>query len=91
MRWWQVQEPGDVGPFAVICIGDDDLIRRYVPGEGLVDWPPMAMWIFGDEAGATEITQDQAVKLIKAGVGQLPDGLDTTSSRGSSPTVAAPD
>jgi hypothetical protein len=89
-RWWKIQEPGDPGPVAVATLGADNLIRRYVPGEGLVDWPPMNMWVFGDEHGGTEISQAEAVKLMKAGVGKIPDGVDTASSRGAAGTVAAP-
>ena len=85
-RWWKIQEPGDSKPVAVAFLGDpESLLRRYVPGEGLVDWPPLAMWILGDEPGATEITEDEAIKLMKAKVGKLPSG------RGSAKTVGTPE
>jgi hypothetical protein len=48
------------------------------------------MWILGDEPGATEITESEAVELISAGVGAMPAGVDTASSRGSAPTLPAP-
>lgn len=90
-QWWKIQEPGDSAPAAVAYLGSDNLIRRYVPGEGLVDWPPMTMWVFGDEIGATEIDEAEAVKLMKAKVGKLPAGVDTASSRGSAETLGTPE
>lgn len=89
-RWFKIQEPGDAKPFAVVFMGDDMLLRRFVPGEGLVDWPPMAMWIFGDEIGTVEITKEEAARLMKANVGKLPADLDTEDSRGTAPTLPVP-
>lgn len=90
-KWWKIQEPGDNGPSAVAYLGSDNLVRRYVPGEGLVDWPPMAMWIFGDEIRAIEIDEAEAVKLMKAKIGTIPEGIDTASSRGSAETIGTPE
>lgn len=88
-KWWKIQEPGDRVPTAVVYLGDDMLVRRYVPGEGLVDWPPMVMWIFGDEHGATEISQAQALSLIKAGVGKLGKGVSLPVGT-RAPTIPVP-
>lgn len=88
-KWWKIQEPGDRVPSAVVYLGEDMLVRRYVPGEGLVDWPPMAMWVFGDEQGASEISQAEAVKLIKAGVGKLGKGVALPGSS-RAPTIPVP-
>jgi hypothetical protein len=90
-KWWKIQEPGDAKPAAVAYLGDDNLIRRYVPGEGLVDWPPLTMWVFGDEIRAIEIDEAEAVKLMKSKVGALPKNVDTASSRGSAETIGTPE
>lgn len=89
-KWFKIQEPGDLRPFAVVYLGDDNLVRRYVPGEGLVDWPAMGMWIFGDEMGCTEISRADAVRLMRAGVGRLSPGLDTSDQRGAAPPLSPP-
>ncbi|SET99068.1 hypothetical protein SAMN04488546_4571 [Geodermatophilus poikilotrophus] len=59
-KWWRLQEPGDALPFAVAYMGDDFLIRRFVPGEGLVYWPSLVMWTHGDEMGAEEISEGRS-------------------------------
>jgi hypothetical protein len=69
---------------------DDYLIRRYVPCEGLVHWPSLIMWTHGDKIRATEISEAEAIRLMKAGIGKLPNGLDTSSSRGQASTIPAP-
>lgn len=91
VQWWKIQEPGDAKPSAVAAYWNGDVVRRYVPGEGLVDWPPLAMYVFNAEMGAHPITEAEAIKLMKAGVGRIGDGIDTKSSRGMAETVAAPD
>lgn len=90
-RWWKIQEPGDDKAVAVAALWDGGVVRRYVPGEGLVDWPPVAMYVLNAEIGAVPITEAEAITLMKAGVGRIPDGVDTASSRGTAETVAAPD
>lgn len=90
-RWWKVQEAGDSKPVAVFFLEEGDVLRRFVPGEGLVDWPPAAMWVLGDSPGATEIDEAEAVKLMKAGTGTLPEKVETESCRGDAPTLPTPD
>lgn len=90
-RWWKIKEPGDANVSAVAYLGADNLLRRYVPGEGLVDWPPIAMWVLGDELGAEEIDEVEAVKLMKSKVGKLPANVDTASSRGTAETIGTPE
>lgn len=89
-RWWKIQEQGDADPSAVLYLEDGDVIRRYVPGEGLVDWPGAVYWILGDSPGATEIDEAAAIALMKKGVGTLPAGIVTGSSRGDRPTLPTP-
>lgn len=91
VRWWKIQEPADAKPSAVAAHWEGDVLRRYVPGEGLVDWPPLAMFVLSNDPGAVEITEAEAVKLMKAGVGTIPEGVDTASSRGDAETVPAPE
>jgi hypothetical protein len=91
VRWWKIQEPADATPSAVAAYWNGDVLRRYVPGEGLVDWPPLATFVLSNDAGAIEITEAEAVKLMKAGVGEIPSGVDTASSRGGAETVPAPE
>lgn len=87
-KWWKVQEPGDSSPKAVLFLGEDWLVRRYVPGEGLVDWPEASAWIFGTDLGAKPIGRAEALKLIAAGVGRLPGGIPSGNR---APTIAVPD
>jgi hypothetical protein len=88
--WFKLQDPGDPEPFAVMFYGEDDLPRRYVPGVGLVDWPSLVSYLSGDDIGAEPITQDEALQLIRAGVGKFPDGFDYSSEVGANPNLPVP-
>lgn len=88
-KWFKLQDPGDRVPFAVMFQGDDRLPRRYVPGEGLVDWPSLVGYLFGEDQGATPITREEALRLIKAGIGEIrPEYV--ASERGQAPTIQVP-
>jgi hypothetical protein len=88
--WFQLQDPGDPVPFAVMFYGEDNLPRRYVPGVGLVHWPSLVSYLSGEEIGAEPITTEEALRLIKADVGKFPDGFDYSSEVGHSPPITVP-
>lgn len=90
MTWWVLQDPGDPGPYAVICKDEQGLPRMFVPGEGLVDWPWAAMWTDHGEPGARRISEQEAVALMNAGVGRIPDGFSIDAGRGTAPTIQPP-
>lgn len=88
-RWWVIQDPGGSPQGVIGVIEGDGLPRSYVPGVGLVDWPAMTMFTHMGETGAYRITEDEAIKLMRRGVGRTsPDVL--ARQRGSAPTIQPP-
>ncbi len=89
-KWWFLQDRGDPSPYAVIAVIEgDNLPRRFVPGEGLVDWPAATMWTNNGEPGAYEITEEEAVRLMRAGVGRI-RGFLVARGRGEAATIQPP-
>lgn len=84
-RWWALQDNGDPAPYAVAAVAADGLARRYVPGEGLVDWPSLTSITRG-EFGSHPITEAEAQALIKRGVGKIDSGI-VARARGTAPTI----
>lgn len=89
MKWWALQDRDDPEPYAVMALDDDGLPRRYVPDQGLVHWPALAMFVFGGETGATPIEEDEAIEMIKEGVGAIDPGF-VVLEKGQAPTIPAP-
>ena len=88
-RWWKLQDPGDREPWGVMFQGDDSLVRRFVPGEGLVDWPSLMSYLFGGDLGAKPITRDEALRLMEAEIGKIAAEY-VAKGRGSAPTIQVP-
>lgn len=88
-KWWKLQEPQEQSPFAVMFQGEDKIPRRYVPGEGLVDWPSLVSYLFGGDLGAIPITRAEALRLIKAEVGRV-SPANLAKGRGTAPTIQVP-
>jgi hypothetical protein len=89
-KWWALQEIEDPAPYAVVAVEADDLLpRRYVPGEGLVDWPSATMYCYQGEPGARRISQEEALELIRKRVGQL-SAENLALGRGKAPTIQPP-
>jgi hypothetical protein len=90
MLWWALQDYDDPGPYAVMALDQDEgLPRRYVPGQGLLDWPSLAMYVFNGEPGAHPIDQATAVELMKQDVGKIKPEI-VASSKGQAPDRPAP-
>lgn len=88
-RWWVLQHPDEAQPAAVFAEGDDGLPRRFVPGQGLVDWPSLAEYTIGGEPGAHVVDAKAALRHIRNGVGRVsPDVV--ARNRGSAPTLPVP-
>jgi hypothetical protein len=89
-HWYALQDPGDKAPYAVMGFNwDEGLPRRFVPGEGLVDWPSLAGYVVNGEPGAHEIDEATAIKMMKAGVGKV-SPANVEYGRGKGPTVQPP-
>ncbi|MGY1702745.1 hypothetical protein [Geodermatophilus sp. SYSU D00766] len=74
----------------IAVIEGDGFPRRFVPGEGLVDWPAVIMWTHNGEPGADRITEEEAVRLLRAGVGGPVDWGIVARARGDAPTIQPP-
>lgn len=86
MRFWKLQDKGDAVPYGVIAADDQGLARLFVPGMGLVDVPSISAYIYNGEIGAQPITQTQARRMMRAGVGRVtPETV--RSIQGTAPTI----
>src|SRR5690349_11936608 len=74
LKWWVLQDRGDPGPYAVMSLDEQGIVRRFVPGEGLVHWPSLAMYVVQGEPGARPVSEDEALQLIDQGLGAIDDG-----------------
>jgi hypothetical protein len=89
LKWWVLQDRGDPGPYAVMSLDEQGIVRRYVPGEGLVHWPSLAMYVVQGEPGARPVSEVEALQLIDQGLGAIDDGY-VILARGRAPTVQPP-
>ena len=89
-RWWVLQLPDGVPRGVIAVIEGDGLPRRYVPGEGLVDWPALTMFTHNGEAGAYRITEEEALALIRDGGGGPMEAWVVAQQRGKAPTLQPP-
>lgn len=86
MRYWKLRDPGEA-PYALMGTSEDDLRpRRFVPGEGWVDWPSLAMYIYRGEPFADRIDEAEARRLMAQGLGKI-DKKYVDSARGPTPTI----
>ena len=89
-QWWALQDFWDEAPYSVMALDPKDgLPRRFVPGEGLVDWPSLSMFVFNGEPGAHPITEDVAIQMMNQGVGTI-DPSFVAAARGKAPTLQPP-
>jgi len=85
MQFWKLQDRGDALPYGVAA-DDDGTPRLFVPGRGLVHWPSVASYLYEGEIGGQRITEADAKRLMKAGIGKItPEYADV--HKGSAPTV----
>ena len=82
----KLQDRGDTSPYGVAAKDDQGLARLFVPGMGLVDMPPMASYTHNGEVGGHPITEDEAKRLMRAGVGRMTKEA-ALSLKGSAPTI----
>lgn len=67
-----LQDSDDKTPYAVMAVDPDEALpRRYVPGQGLVDWPGLAMFVINGEPGMRSIDEATTIALMKQGVGEI--------------------
>lgn len=88
-RYWALQESEDPSPVAVIAVLPGDVPRRYVPGQGLVDWPSMVAYTHNGEPGAHRISTAEALALIRQNVGRIDPGM-VKRAKGNGETIPVP-
>lgn len=87
--YWKLRDIGETEPWALMSSADDDFrARRFVPGEGWVDWPGLSMYLFKGEPSADLIDESQARKWMAKGLGKIGKEF-VDSARGPSPTIKA--
>ena len=60
--------------------------RLFVPRRGLVHWPSVASYLYEGEVGGKRITEAEATRLMRSGVGRVdPDYADV--HKGNAPTI----
>ncbi len=65
------QDLGDSAPYALMSTSEDDpRARRFVPGEGWVDWPGLMMYLWG-EPGAHRIDEAEAGDCWLSGLAKM--------------------
>lgn len=89
MQFFALQDPDDEAPYGVVCKDEQGIPRLFVPGEGLMHIPVVAMWTHGDEPGSHPISQAQAAKLMRDGVGRV-DPQVAQTMKGTAETLPAP-
>jgi len=87
-QWWKLQNRGQSQPYGLAALVDGDgLPRRFVPGEGLVDWPSLAGELLMGESGADPISEDEAKSLMV----RVRVASDVVRDlRGKAPTIKVP-
>lgn len=85
MQFWKLQDRGDRVPYGVAA-DDNGTPRLFVPGRGLVHWPSVASYLYEGEIGAKQITEAEAKRLMKAGVGKI-DAAYADVHKGPGPNV----
>ncbi len=69
IRYWALRGRDDPEPYGVLAVGGYDLLPRiFVPGMGLVDIPSAADWVNNGEHGAHQISEAEALQLMRKGV-----------------------
>lgn len=86
MQFWKLQDSGDRVPYGVAAKDDEGIPRMYVPGAGLVHVPSIAGVTHNGEVGGKRISEAEAYRLMRAGVGKMtPDSV--RSIQGTAPTI----
>ena len=86
MQFWALQDRGDPEPYGVAAKDDQGIPRLFVPGMGLVHMPSVADITHWGEVGGKRITEVEAYRLMRAGVGKLTPQI-ARSYMGSAPTI----
>lgn len=86
MKYWKLQDRGDALPYGVAVKDDQGLARLFVPGMGLVDVPSVASYTHNGEVGGTPITEAEAKRLMRAGIGRVTPAT-VRSIQGTAPTI----
>lgn len=86
MQFWRLQDRGDALPYGVAAKDDQGLARLFVPGVGLVDVPSVAAYTHNGEVGGTPITEAEAYRLMRAGIGRM-TAVTVRMIQGTAPTI----
>ena len=92
MRYWVLQDSGIDAPYALTVLDDGNLVRRYVPGRGLVHFPDDVDEMLFGEPGGREVDQDEWLDLLRSGKTgvTLPDEV-LAKFQGQAPDLPVPD
>lgn len=86
MQFWKLQDHGDTAPYGVAAKDDQGIPRLFVPGAGLVHVPSVSDITHEGAVGGKRISEAQAYRMMRAGVGKLTP-QEARTLQGTAPTI----